>query len=124
MAPMPKRSPFVRSCLLAAAALQLSVPAAAALADAQLDGAATGPAHIESHSTPACARIHPPDCVFHRLLSTPVSAGRPVALGLRFDTQRMPVLVAGQARHRGHQPPLPDSPSAPSISTTPPPRSP
>jgi len=115
MAPMPKRSTFVRTGLLAAAALQFSVPAAAAIADARLDGTATGPAHIESHSTAACARIHPPDCVFHRLLSTPVATGRPVALDLRFDTQRMPLLVAGQVGHARRQQRLPDSRAPPTL---------
>ena len=116
MAAMRRRSPFHHALLLAAAALQFSVPAAAAIADARLDGAATGPAHIESHSTSACARIHPPDCVFHRLLSTPVAVGRPVALGLRFETQRMPVLLARSGAHARLQQRLPDSRAPPPLS--------
>ena len=68
-------------CLLAA--LQLSLPGAAAWADARLDSAVAGPAHIESHSTAACARIQPADCAFHRFLSAPLATGRPVVFRLR-----------------------------------------
>jgi len=68
-------------CLLAA--LQLSLPGAAAWADARLDSAAAGPAHIESHSTAACARIHPADCAFHRFLSAPLATGRPLVFRFR-----------------------------------------
>ena len=65
------------------AALQLSLPGAAAWADARLDSGAAGPAHIESHSTAACARIHPADCAFHRFLSAPLTTGRPVVFRIR-----------------------------------------
>ena len=68
-------------CLLAA--LQLSLPGAAAWADARLDTEAAGPAHIESHSTSVCARIHPADCAFHRFLSAPLATGRPVVFRVR-----------------------------------------
>jgi len=67
-------------CLLAA--LQLSLPGAAAWADARLDTIAA-PAHIESHSTAGCARIHPADCAFHRFLSAPLATGRPVVFRIR-----------------------------------------
>ncbi len=75
------------------AALQLSLPGAAAWADARLDTAAAGPAHIESHSTSACVRIHPADCAFHRFLSAPVATGRPVAFRFR-DAYRVAPLAA------------------------------
>ncbi|HMJ58792.1 MAG TPA: hypothetical protein VK467_06620 [Gemmatimonadales bacterium] len=68
-------------CLLAA--LQLSLPGAAAWADARLDSAAAGPAHIESHSTSSCVRVHPADCAFHRFLSAPLATGRPVVFRIR-----------------------------------------
>jgi hypothetical protein len=68
-------------CLLAA--LQLFLPGAAAWADARLDTATAGPAHIESHSTAACVRIHPADCAFHRFLSAPLATGRPVVFRIR-----------------------------------------
>lgn len=72
MPSMHKRSLWVRTPLLLLTLLQFSVPAAAALADAR-EGESTGPAHIESHSTSACARVHPADCAFHRLLSAPLA---------------------------------------------------
>jgi hypothetical protein len=69
---MPERSPIVRASLLLLALLQFSAPSAAALADARI-GQATGPVHIESHSTSSCVHVHPEDCVFHRFLSTPLA---------------------------------------------------
>jgi hypothetical protein len=72
-----------RAALCLLAALQLSLPGAAAWADARLDSAVAGPAHIESHSTSACARIHPADCAFHRFLSAPLATGRPVVFRIR-----------------------------------------
>jgi len=78
-------------CLLAA--LQLSLPGAAAWADARLDSAVAGPAHIESHSTSSCARVHPADCAFHRFLSAPVATGRPVVFRFR-DAYRVAPLAA------------------------------
>jgi len=77
---MPLKS-RVALCLLAA--LQLSLPGAAAWADARLDGAVAGPAHIESHSTSSCVRVHPADCAFHRFLSAPLATGRPVVFRIR-----------------------------------------
>ena len=72
MPSMRKRSLWVRTPLLLLTLLQFSVPAAAAWADARI-GEPSGPAHIESHSTAGCARIHPADCAFHRLLSAPLA---------------------------------------------------
>src|SRR5882762_8146056 len=71
MPSMRKRSLWVRTPLLLLTLLQFSVPAAAAWADARI-GEPSGPAHIESHSTAGCARIHPSDCAFHRFLSAPI----------------------------------------------------
>lgn len=73
-----RRSPLVRSAWLAFAALQLALPGAATLADASLDiaGAHARP-HIESHSTSACARVHPADCALCRFLTSAVVRGAP-----------------------------------------------
>ncbi|HXM37035.1 MAG TPA: hypothetical protein VN908_00075 [Gemmatimonadales bacterium] len=75
---MQKRSPRVRTALLLLAGLQFMVPGAAAWADARLGASEAGPAHIESHSTAVCVRIHPADCALHRFLSAPLATGRPV----------------------------------------------
>ncbi|PYO70070.1 MAG: hypothetical protein DMD69_00850 [Gemmatimonadetes bacterium] len=75
---------WMRSVRLFTALLQLSLPGAAAWADAQLDSAgAHATAHVESHTTSACARIHPPDCALCRFLTAPLTPLRPATL--RFD---------------------------------------
>ncbi len=75
---MSKPSPALQACWLIIAVLQLVLPGAAALADAQLDAAgAHAKAHIESHTTSACARIHAPDCALCQFLTAPVTPGRP-----------------------------------------------
>jgi len=72
MPAMRKHSLWVRTPLFLLTLLQFSVPAAAAWADARI-GEPSGPAHIESHSTASCVRIHPADCAFHRFLITPLA---------------------------------------------------
>jgi hypothetical protein len=93
MASMRSTSLKSRASLCLLAALQLSLPGAAAWADARLDNAAAGPAHIESHSTSGCIRIHPADCAFHRFLSAPLATGRPVVFRIR-DGYRTTAVVA------------------------------
>lgn len=69
---MNRRTPLARLGLLTLASLQLLITGAAAWADARLDaGGPKGPVHVESHSTQACAPVHPADCILHRFLSTP-----------------------------------------------------
>jgi len=79
---MRKRSLWVRTPLFLLTLLQFSVPAAAAWADAQI-GEQSGPAHIESHSTAGCARIHPADCAFHRFLSAPLARNPSTVIRIR-----------------------------------------
>jgi len=76
------------------AAVQLSLPGAVAWADARLDTAAAGPAHIESHSTSGCVRIHPADCAFHRFLSAPLTTGRPIVFRIRDGFQTAAAIAA------------------------------
>lgn len=71
MPSMRKRSLWVRAPLLLLTLLQFSVPAAVAWADARVGEGSAGPAHIESHSTDGCVRVHPSDCAFHRFLTAP-----------------------------------------------------
>ena len=81
----------VRVFRLLMALLQLSLPAAAAWADAQLDTAgAHANAHVESHTTSSCARIHPPDCALCHFLNAPFSGRRHVALRLATSDARPP----------------------------------
>src|SRR5882762_7878032 len=82
MPPMRKRSLWGRTPLLRLTLLQFSVPAAAAWADARI-GEASGPPHIESHSTTGCARIHTADCAFHRFLSAPPARNPSTVIRIR-----------------------------------------
>ena len=92
---MKPRSCFVRSAWLAFAALQLALPGAAALADATLDIAgAHERAHVESHSTAACARVHPADCALCRFLTTALAAGTAAAVPTSDAAPRSTPIVA------------------------------
>jgi hypothetical protein len=78
---MPRYSPPVRAVWLLAAVLQLLLPGAAAWADARVDTAsARATAHIESHTTSSCARVHPPDCALCHFLTAPLAPRRPATL--------------------------------------------
>jgi hypothetical protein len=112
---MIPRSPTVRACLLLAALLQLTLPGAAAWADARLDGVA-GPVHIESHSSDSCTRIHPADCAFHRFLSAPVAIGRAVSFTVRGAARRRPALPVRGLRRAALQERLPESRAPPALS--------
>jgi len=86
-----RRSPAVRACWLLAATLQLTLPGAAAWADARLDaGESHAVAHIESHTTNSCARIHAPDCALCHFLTAPAVAGRATTLPVAGGHQRLP----------------------------------
>ena len=115
LGPMHRHSPTVRACLLLAALLQFTLPGAAAWADARLDGVA-GPAHIESHSTDACGRIHPADCAFHRFLSAPLTVGRPVAFPIRDSARCTPAAAARGLRRAALHERLPASRAPPTLS--------
>lgn len=115
MGPMQKRSLWLRAPLVLLALLQLSVPAAAALADARL-GEATGPAHIESHSTDSCARIHPTDCVFHRFLAAPIARTAAAVFRIRDGRGIRWTLVRIERSARAADLTLPDSRAPPPLS--------
>jgi hypothetical protein len=83
MTAMRNRPVWLRTLLLLLAVVQLTVSGAAAVADARLGERSAGPAHVESHSTSACARIHPPDCAFHRFLTAPLVQAPATVLRLR-----------------------------------------
>ncbi|HWC75140.1 MAG TPA: hypothetical protein VG454_14490 [Gemmatimonadales bacterium] len=97
---MRKRSLWIRAPLLLIALLQLSIPGAVAWADSQAGDMVAGPAHIESHSTDACPRVHPSDCAFHRFLTAPL-AGHPATVWrIREGQARGPVPIM-RAHARG-----------------------
>ena len=114
MPPMRKRSLWVRTPLLLLTLLQCGVPATAAWADALL-GESRGPAHIESHSTSSCPRVHPADCAFHRFLATPL-AGTPATV-LRIREGQGVIWTANTGEHSvaGADLSLPDSRAPPPL---------
>jgi hypothetical protein len=96
MSAMRRRSPLVRTSWLVATGLQLALPGAAAWADAHLDVVeAHAVAHVESHTTKSCARIHPPDCALCHLLTAPALMGRTMLLRLDVADAR----IAGAPEH-------------------------
>jgi hypothetical protein len=81
----------VRACWLLIAALQLLLPGAAAVADARLDAAgAHATAHVESHTSKSCARIHAPDCALCHFLSAPSLIGQATLLRLDVAARHAP----------------------------------
>lgn len=90
--------------------MQLAQPGAVAWADARLDAmGADARAHIESHTTASCARIHSPDCALCHYLSAPLVGRRPIAVALDATADRMPFLAdpvrLPRARSRPHTQP-------------------
>ena len=86
-----RRPPRTRVVWLLGAVLQLALPGAAAWADARLDAAgAHATAHIESHTTKSCARIHPPDCALCHFLTIPALTGGAMRLDLHVAPRRAP----------------------------------
>ncbi len=115
MPSMRKRSLWVRTPLLLLTLLQFSVPAAAAWADARI-GEPAGPAHIESHSTAGCARIHPADCAFHRFLSAPLARNAPTVIRIREGRGISWTLAVLQHSLAATDLTLPDSRAPPTLS--------
>src|SRR5437899_11285314 len=95
MRSMGQRPPALRALWLATALLQLTLPGAAAWADARLDTAEShAVAHIESHTTNSCARIHAPDCALCHFLAAPAVTARAAALRLNV-ADNWPLLGTG-----------------------------
>ena len=70
---MRLRKVQLRFLALVVALVQLIGPAAASLADAQLEAAGNRPnaaSHIEAHGRPECARVHAGDCALCQYLAT------------------------------------------------------
>lgn len=107
---MRTRSPWLRFCLLLAAALQLASPGAAAWADARLDAASAGARpHIESHTTASCTRVHAADCALCSFLTAPIVARRaPTPELARRESRHTPFptpALAERAGERSHPQP-------------------
>ena len=91
------RSAVARLLTLVFAALQLGAPPLASVADAwvERDGAPRATAHIESHGSPGCPRVHPVDCGLCQVLSALAAPPRrpatvpapPSAVAVRAETR-------------------------------------
>ncbi|MEO8620881.1 MAG: hypothetical protein ABI625_07440 [bacterium] len=93
-----------------AALLQLVLPAFATVADARAEAESRGAsAHVESHGTPRCARVHPADCVVCRVLAggaAPSSAPAiPVAIARAIEAEPARLAVSCIATRRAGDPP-------------------
>ena len=76
---MTERGSKVRAFWLVYAILQMALPGVASIADARLEAESIRErptSHAEEHGSPNCARVHPADCAFCRILS---AAARPAA---------------------------------------------
>jgi hypothetical protein len=115
-AAMNRRALRVRVVLALLTGLQFVLPGAVAWADARLDSdSARAVAHIESHTSASCVRIHPADCAFHRFLSAPFALGKPVHVGFRVQAYRVLASIAPARGLPAPQERLPDS-RAPQLS--------
>ncbi len=89
------------------ASLQLSLPAAATLADARLEAAtASLPAHVE-HVRHGCARVHPTDCALCQFLALNYLGGGPVAVAIAVEDQVSAVSHDAVLPHAAAAPRLP-----------------
>ncbi len=108
-----------RTLALCLAVLQLAVPMSVAWADARIEAEArvgAPGAHVESHPTNNCARLHAADCALCRFLSTPsgrsrvmspeLNPGAPAALALPEHAAGHPARATWLPNPRG--PPTPD----------------
>src|SRR5947209_2884966 len=91
MAPMLRQSRFVRALWLACALMQLSLPEAAAWADALTDVTPVGPGstHFESQTTGSCPRLHPPDCALCHFLTAPGTTAERISFAVDFTAGRV-----------------------------------
>ena len=114
MASMRRPSRALRAAYLVLASLQLSLPAAAALADARLEAETVNlPGHVEQVGH-GCALIHPTDCALCQFVALSYVGGDRVAVAIAVTDQVSAALRdavpphAAAARRLPHQraPPL------------------
>ena len=115
MTRVTRRPLGARALWLLGTLLQLLLPGAAAWADARLDAAGThATAHIESHTSKSCARIHAPDCALCHFLTAPALRGRAMLLRLDVAARQAPHPIdrAGTAHALARPHPNPRAPPA------------
>jgi hypothetical protein len=91
---MSPRANRARPFYLLLAVVQFALPPAVGLADARLEANGKTPAgrvHIESHTTGACAHLHPHDCALCQFLSFRFNAPGPtLTLSTRHHSLPLP----------------------------------
>ncbi|MEP7001525.1 MAG: hypothetical protein ABI969_13655 [bacterium] len=93
-----------------AALLQLALPAFATVADARAEAESRGAsAHVESHGTPGCPRVHPADCVVCRVLASGAAPSNApaihVAIARAIEAEPAHLAVSCIATRRAGDPP-------------------
>lgn len=92
-------APLARFLTLLVAVSQLAAPSLASIADAALERESErsprAAAHVESHGSPQCPRLHPADCALCQFLTAPASATRPA---LTVPTSDAALAVCPEAR--------------------------
>ncbi|MFL5575530.1 MAG: hypothetical protein ACJ79S_06130 [Gemmatimonadaceae bacterium] len=77
------RTRLARLLTLLVALLQIGAPPLASIADARLERESErsprAAAHVESHSSPQCPRVHPADCGLCQFLTALATPGRAAA---------------------------------------------
>jgi hypothetical protein len=115
---MIRRAPASRAAWLVAAVLQLVLPGAAAWADAQLEAesrSAGAVAHVESHTTARCPRIHPLDCSLCRHLRLEFRGAAPPSATVEFTPPAVPAAVATVSHRLQRLAELPQQRAPPSL---------
>jgi hypothetical protein len=104
---MRRPSRALRTAYLVVASLQVSLPAAAALADARLEAETVNrPAHVEQVGH-GCAIIHPADCALCQFVALSYVGGGRVAVAIAVANQPSALLrnaVPPQAAAAGRLP--------------------
>jgi hypothetical protein len=118
MPPMRRHSRSARAVWLACALMQLTLPGAAAWADALLDATPVGPAttHFESQTTGSCPRLHPPDCVLCQFLTAPRSTAQRISFAFDLAAIRIRPLAAPVLAFRAGRLSHPESRAPPALS--------
>jgi hypothetical protein len=104
------RPNLARFCWYLATVLQLALPAFATVADARAEAESHGAsAHVESHGSARCPRVHPADCVVCRVLASgaaPSSAtAMPVAIARAIEAEPAHLAVSCIATRLAGDPP-------------------
>jgi hypothetical protein len=114
---MRRQSGLTRFLWRATVLVQLLVPSAASIADAQLERDAMSArafSHVEATTTKDCVRVHPSVCALCQHLTTPLAKSEKPAPPACTARAELPAVASGVARVVGgtQRPTLPRAPPA------------